>query len=88
PKFVRLHFFPSNYDVQNFSRSDAVFSVGSGPYTLLQNFSASLVADNLTRPQFSKEFCVVVEDNQRLNLTFTPGTDRPAAYALINGIEI
>ncbi|PKI69844.1 hypothetical protein CRG98_009719 [Punica granatum] len=67
PKFLRLHFFPSSYEVQNFevqnSHSDALFS-------------------------FSKEFCVVVEDNQRLNLTFTPITDRPAAYALINGIEI
>ncbi|PKI69852.1 hypothetical protein CRG98_009727 [Punica granatum] len=87
PKFVRLYFFPFDYN-QNFSRSDAFFSVSSGPYTLLRNFSASLVADYLRRPQFSKEFCVVVEDNQRLNLTFTPGTDGPAAYALINGIEI
>ncbi|OWM84722.1 hypothetical protein CDL15_Pgr027509 [Punica granatum] len=88
PKFVRLHFFPSNYEVQNFSPSDALFSVSSGPYSLLRNFSASLVADYLGNRHFFKEFCVVVEDNQRLDLTFTPGTDRPAAYALINGIEI
>ncbi|XP_031394383.1 receptor-like protein kinase FERONIA isoform X2 [Punica granatum] len=87
PKFIRLHFFPFDYN-QNFPRSDALFSVTSGPFTLLWNFSAPLVADYLRNPLFSKEFCLVVEDNQKLNLTFTPSTEQPDAYALINGIEI
>ncbi|OWM84723.1 hypothetical protein CDL15_Pgr027510 [Punica granatum] len=87
PKFVRLHFFPFDYN-QNFSRSDALFSVTSSPFTLLWNFSAPLVADYLSNPLFYKEFCLVVEDNQKLNLTFTPSTEQPDAYALINGIEI
>ncbi|OWM84719.1 hypothetical protein CDL15_Pgr027506 [Punica granatum] len=63
PKFVRLHFFPSDYN-QNFSRSDALFSATSGPFTLLRSFSAPIVVDYLRNPLFSKEFCLVVEDNQ------------------------
>ncbi|KAK4751849.1 hypothetical protein SAY87_020647 [Trapa incisa] len=91
PKFLRLHFFSSTYN-QNLSRSDAVFSVTSGRFTLLHNFSVSLVADNLELlgggRSFFREFCVLIKDSQRLNLTFTPSTDASNSYALVNGIEI
>lgn len=98
PKFVRLHFYSYDYDKylekkdyvgdQIFPRSDALFSVTSGRFTLLQNFSVSLTADYLNSSSFYQEFCVVVDNNQRLNLTFTPINDSLNAYALINGIEI
>ena len=41
-KFVRLHFHPASYG--KFDRSKAFFSVKSGSFTLLRNFSASLFA--------------------------------------------
>ncbi|PKI69845.1 hypothetical protein CRG98_009720 [Punica granatum] len=66
PKFVRLHFFPFDYN-QNFSRSDALFSVTSSPFTLLWNFSAPLVADYLSNPLFYKEFCLVPDAYALIN---------------------
>ncbi|PKI69842.1 hypothetical protein CRG98_009717 [Punica granatum] len=66
PKFIRLHFFPFDYN-QNFPRSDALFSVTSGPFTLLWNFSAPLVADYLRNPLFSKEFCLVPDAYALIN---------------------
>ncbi|KAI6670405.1 hypothetical protein NL676_005290 [Syzygium grande] len=88
PKFVRLHFFPSDY--LNFSRADSFFSVEAAGFTLLRNFSASLLA-NYTTPQasgFSKEFCLTVGDDQILNITFAPTPGNSDAYAFVNGIEV
>ncbi|KAA8547899.1 hypothetical protein F0562_004328 [Nyssa sinensis] len=88
-KFIRLHFCPTN-SYEGFNQSNAFFSVKSGPYTLLNNFSALLTAQSLDRKSFFREFCVnVEEDNQTLSLTFTPSTNNSNdAYAFINGIEI
>ncbi|XP_052200097.1 receptor-like protein kinase FERONIA isoform X3 [Diospyros lotus] len=83
-KFIRLHFYPTEYP--GFKRSKAFFTVKGGPYTLLSNFSAALTADVLALPSFAKEFCVHVEDNQPLILTFSPSSEE--AYAFVNGIEI
>ncbi|XP_034706416.1 receptor-like protein kinase FERONIA [Vitis riparia] len=86
-KFIRLHFYPSS--VAGFDRSKAFFSVKTGGYTLLNNFSAALAADAHGDETVSKEFCVnVKQGDQMLNITFTPTASDPDAYAFINGIEI
>ena len=86
PKFVRLHFNPvisSGVDGSN-----AFFTVKSGSFTLLRNFTASIIsADDSS--QIVKEFCINVKENQNLNLTFIPfSTTTINFYAFINGIEI
>ncbi|MFQ6620238.1 hypothetical protein Gotur_000384, partial [Gossypium turneri] len=86
-KFVRLYFHPAPY--KEYDRSKAFFSVKTGSFTLLKNFSASLVADSKGRKSFSREFCLSVEDNEVLDLVFTPSSSASNdTYAFINGIEI
>ncbi|TKY65070.1 Receptor protein kinase FERONIA [Spatholobus suberectus] len=89
PNFLRLFFYSTSY--QNFDRSKAYFSVKVGPYTLLQDFNASLNADADDDPGHPdilfREYCInVLEDGQKLNITFIPNTTD--SYAFINGIEI
>ncbi|URE47400.1 Di-glucose binding within endoplasmic reticulum [Musa troglodytarum] len=79
--FIRLHFYPSDYS--NHAASDAFFSVTSGPYTLLQNFSAYLTADALNFAYLIREYSVNVSTGD-LNLTFTPSTTHPNSYAFVN----
>ncbi|KAF8010307.1 hypothetical protein BT93_J1049 [Corymbia citriodora subsp. variegata] len=86
PKFVRLHFFPSNY--LNFRRADSFFSVKAVGYTLLHNFNASLFADHTGSASFSKEFCLTVGKDQIVNIRFTPIPGNSDAYAFVNGIEV
>ncbi|XP_075668954.1 receptor-like protein kinase FERONIA [Castanea sativa] len=85
-KFVRLYFYPASYG--NFDRSKAIFSVKTGSFTLLSNFSASVTADADGDPgdTILREFCVNIEEDERLNLTFTPSDSN--SFAFINGIEI
>ncbi|GFZ18990.1 malectin/receptor-like protein kinase family protein [Actinidia rufa] len=86
PKFIRLHFFPSSY--QGFDPSTAFFAVKANQFTLLSNFSASLTAASLGQQTIAKEFCINVEGDRRVKITFTPSETPPNAYAFINGIEI
>ncbi|CAH8315631.1 unnamed protein product [Eruca vesicaria subsp. sativa] len=83
-KFVRLYFHPNSYDGLNATNS--LFTVTSGPYTLLKNFSAAQTAQALTYSSIVKEFVVNVEAGT-LNMTFTPEST-PKAYAFVNGIEV
>ncbi|KAG7983844.1 hypothetical protein I3843_04G126900 [Carya illinoinensis] len=87
-KFVRLYFYPASYS--NFDRSNALFSVKVGVFTLLSNFNASLNADADadSKGAISREYCVNIEEDQRLNITFTPSPNVSNSYAFINGIEI
>ncbi|XP_017975355.1 PREDICTED: receptor-like protein kinase FERONIA [Theobroma cacao] len=86
-KFVRLHFYPASY--KKFDRSKAFFSVKAGSFTLLKNFSAFLVAESSNVKSFFREFCLNVEENQVLELIFTPTpSSSNDTYAFINGIEI
>ncbi|KAF7129816.1 hypothetical protein RHSIM_Rhsim10G0053600 [Rhododendron simsii] len=80
---------PSSYG-GGFKRSNAFFMVKAGPYTLLRNFSASLAVDALGLQSLVKEYCVNVEENQPLIITFSPslGVSSDEAYAFVNGIEI
>jgi serine/threonine protein kinase len=87
-KFIRLYFYPASY--LYFNRSNALFSVKAGPFTLLNNFNASLTADaddDLGDTIF-REYCVNIEEDQMLNITFTPSVANKYSYAFINGIEI
>jgi hypothetical protein len=90
PKFVRLYFNPVPY--LGFIGSQDFFTVKAGSFTLLRNFSASIHANSLTEDKtLYKEFCINVEKDQKLNLTFIPISPRSSSsklYAFINGIEI
>jgi serine/threonine protein kinase len=88
-KFIRLYFYSASYS--NFDRYNALFSVKAGRFTLLSNFNASLTADadSSSGGTIFREYCVnIEEEDQRLNLTFTPSPSVATAYAFINGIEI
>ncbi|CAA7019311.1 unnamed protein product [Microthlaspi erraticum] len=84
-KFVRLYFYPNTYDGLNATAS--LFSVSTGPYTLLKNFSAAQTAQAVSYAFIIKEFIVNV-DGGALNLTFTPESKPSNAYAFVNGIEV
>ncbi|KAK9013192.1 hypothetical protein V6N11_041211 [Hibiscus sabdariffa] len=86
PKFIRFYFYPTLYPGFEDPSNKAFFSVKAGPFILLRNFSALLHArGELT---LVKEYCVNVDEGQRLNLTFTPSSDITDSYAFINGIEV
>ena len=87
PKFLRLFFYSTSYP--NFDSSKAFFSVKAGPYTLLQDFDASLHADSQndrTQSNIFREYCINLQEGEKLNITFIPSTTD--SYAFINGIEI
>ncbi|XP_022133481.1 receptor-like protein kinase FERONIA, partial [Momordica charantia] len=84
PKFLRLHFLPETYG--EFPKFKAFFTVQTGKFTLLKNFSAALVADSSGELFVAREFCIhVAGETSTLNITFTPS---PNSYAFINGIEV
>ncbi|XP_021802116.1 receptor-like protein kinase FERONIA, partial [Prunus avium] len=84
-KFIRLYFYPASYG-DDFDRSNTLFSVKTGGFTLLHDFNTSLTADASRMKTIYREFCVSIEEGEEsLNITFTPS---PNAYAFINGIEI
>ena len=87
PKFVRLYFYSAAY--LGFTKSKDFFTVKAGSFTLLRNFSASIYTDSSDEKYFVKEFCINVEKNKKLNLTFIPFTSGSISYyAFINGIEV
>ncbi|XP_008230415.2 PREDICTED: receptor-like protein kinase FERONIA [Prunus mume] len=87
-KFIRLYFNPVSYGV-DFDRSNAVFSVKAGSFTLLHNFNTSFIADASGMETIYREFCVSIEEGEEsLNITFIPSRASPDAHAFINGIEI
>ncbi|PRQ53348.1 putative protein kinase RLK-Pelle-CrRLK1L-1 family [Rosa chinensis] len=87
-KFIRLHFNPASYP--DFHISNSLFSVTASHsirgYILLKDFRAYITADDAYREMpLMREFCVNIETQHSLNITFSPSKD---AYAFINGIEI
>ncbi|XP_050235766.1 receptor-like protein kinase FERONIA [Mercurialis annua] len=84
-KFVRLYFYPSSYSGLN--ASDALFSVSTGSFTLLNNFSVVQTTLGLNYAYVIKEYSINV-DGGSLNLTFSPAANAPKSYAFVNGIEI
>jgi len=87
PKFVRFYFYPVSYS--GFEGSQDFFTVKANLFTLLRNFSASIHANSLKVETLSKEFCINVEKDQILNLTFIPSPSTSRKFhTFINGIEI
>ncbi|KAL8044221.1 hypothetical protein ABFX02_08G032500 [Erythranthe guttata] len=86
-KILRLHFNPTSY--KGFQGFNDLFTVEAGPFTLLGIFSASLAADALGVDSFIKEFCLNVQENQQLDIIFSPEISHLLdTYAFINGVEI
>ncbi|KAL3844588.1 hypothetical protein ACJIZ3_001991 [Penstemon smallii] len=83
PKFIRLYFYPNTYS--NYNTTQSFFSVSVNNFTLLNNFSAYLNSPSPSNPSFMKEYLINVEENQRIDLTFSPNQN---SFAFINGIEI
>lgn len=84
-KFVRFYFYPASYSGLN--ASDARFSVVSGSYTLLKNFSAVQTTEALNFDFIVKEYSINVPSGI-LNVTFIPASNTPNSYAFVNGIEV
>lgn len=87
PKFIRLYFNPVSYG-PDFDRSKAIFSVKARGFTLLHDSNGSVTADASGLDRIYKEFCLNMDKEESLNITFTPSITIPDAYAFINGIEI
>ncbi|KAI6707157.1 hypothetical protein NL676_010119 [Syzygium grande] len=58
-KFVRLYFYPSSYN--SYNAPNAIFSVSTGDYTLLKNFSVAQTTEALNFACVLKEYSVNVE---------------------------
>ncbi|CAL2249999.1 unnamed protein product [Prunus armeniaca] len=86
-KFIRLYFNPASYG-PDFDRSKALFSVKAAGFTLLKDFNSSVTADASESDAIYREFCLNVESEQSLNITFMPSRATADVYAFINGIEI
>ncbi|XVE65514.1 hypothetical protein DITRI_Ditri08aG0005800 [Diplodiscus trichospermus] len=84
--WLRLHFYPSNYD--NLDPSKACFSVTANGFTLLKNFSAYITAKALTQAYIAREFSLTPVESGDLNVTISPSTEQAGSYAFINGIEV
>ncbi|XP_047337258.1 receptor-like protein kinase FERONIA [Impatiens glandulifera] len=87
-KFIRLYFYPASYS--GFKRSTAFLTVKSGPYTLLNNFSAFLAVGSLGLKSIVKEFTLYVPVDEPLSITFSPSRVIPSdeTFAFVNGIEV
>ncbi|KAK2657901.1 hypothetical protein Ddye_010953 [Dipteronia dyeriana] len=84
-KFVRLYFYSNSYN--GLDATNAVFSVSSGSYTLLRNFSAAQTSEASNYAYIVKEYLIPV-DGVTLTINFAPSTDASNAYAFVNGIEV
>ncbi|XP_073148172.1 receptor-like protein kinase FERONIA [Henckelia pumila] len=84
-KFLRLYFYPASYN--GLDASHGVFSVTSGPYTLLKNFNVSQTTEALNYDYMMKEFSLNAP-SEWLNVTFVPSQNASNSYAFVNGIEI
>ncbi|XP_074592601.1 receptor-like protein kinase FERONIA [Curcuma longa] len=90
-KFIRLYFYPANYSTH--APSNAFFDVTCNNHTLLSNFSAFLTVNSLNYDSLTRVYSVTREYSVNtstggLDLTFTPSSSHPNAFAFINGIEI
>lgn len=86
-KFIRFHFSRDSY--RSFEKSMDFFNVQAGPFALLSNFSASITADAFGVKSFVKEYCINIEENQTLDIIFSPEHSLSyKTYAFINGIEV
>ncbi|KAL3844590.1 hypothetical protein ACJIZ3_001993 [Penstemon smallii] len=88
-KFIRLHYHQDSY--KGFKKSKALFTVKAGPYTLLSNFSTALTSTALGVKQIIKEYCLNIDNDEALTITFSPAQNTRKSddfYAFINCIEV
>lgn len=84
--WVRLHFYPSSYS--NFDPINSYFSVVANEFTLLNNFSASIIAKATTQAYIVREFSILPVQSGSLSITFKPSTQRSGSFSFVNGIEV
>ncbi|KAK0603354.1 hypothetical protein LWI29_004023 [Acer saccharum] len=84
-KFMRLYFYSNSYN--GFNATNAMFSVSSGSFSLLKNFSTAQTTDALNYAYIVKEYLIAMDD-ETLTIKFTPSTNSLNAYAFVNGIEV
>ncbi|KNA11444.1 hypothetical protein SOVF_135110, partial [Spinacia oleracea] len=86
--FLRLHFYPTNYN--SFNISNSYFSVTVAGFTLLNNFSAAITAEALTQAYIIKEYSIAPLDDgvDSLEVVFKPSNKHPGSFSFINGIEL
>ncbi|WCJ43867.1 Malectin/receptor-like protein kinase family protein [Euphorbia peplus] len=84
--FVRLYFYPSEYNHLNISHS--YFSVQAAGITLLRNFSAWTTAQTRGRSFLIKEYSLAPLNSDTLTLSFKPSHDANDSFAFVNGIEL
>lgn len=82
--WIRLYFNPFAFSTYN--ASDAIFSVETDSYTLMQNVSLSYVLSAMNLVYLFKEYSINVTGNF-LTLNFIPGSVANG-YVMVNGIEI
>ncbi|KAL5095774.1 hypothetical protein RYX36_000101 [Vicia faba] len=90
PVFIRLHFYATSYN-HSFDPSNAIFSViVNNNLTLLENFNPSLWHHEDDDEKITKEYCIQIQPNEKLNITFIPnkGNTSNVYYAFVNGIEV
>ncbi|GAA0165350.1 hypothetical protein LIER_20780 [Lithospermum erythrorhizon] len=81
---LRLYFYPSLYP--NFDVFDSFFSVTSGDFTLLSNFSAVITAEALSQSYIIKEYMLASPLDQSLIVVTLMPAEK--SFAFINGIEV
>ncbi|CAO2817293.1 unnamed protein product [Amaranthus hypochondriacus] len=90
PKFLRLYFTTStSYTINstNMDPSKFFISLKANNLTLFNNFSAFLNSQNSKFLKYNTyEFCLTVQKNIPLNLTFSSPSS--STYGYVNGIEI
>ncbi|KAK0603680.1 hypothetical protein LWI29_007462 [Acer saccharum] len=84
-KFMRLYFYSNSYNGLN--ATNAVFSVSSGSFSLLKNFSPAQTTDALNYAYIFNEYLIAM-DGETLTIKFTPSTNSLNAYVFVNGIEV
>ncbi|KAK1589200.1 hypothetical protein Q3G72_031458 [Acer saccharum] len=81
-KFMCLYLYSNSYNGLN-----AIFSISSGSFSLLKNFSPAQTTDALNYAYIVKEYLIAM-DGETLTIKFTPSTNSLNAYAFVNGIEV
>ncbi|XP_061994732.1 receptor-like protein kinase FERONIA [Rosa rugosa] len=85
PKIIQFQFYPTS--LESINKSEALFTIRAGKYTLLTTSASSYSIGSQGQIQHAiREFCINV-DHGRLHVTFTPSST-PGAYAFVNKIKV
>lgn len=84
--WVKLHFYPFSYGT--FDPINSYFSAVANEFTLLNNFSASIIAKATTQAYIVREFSILPVQSGSLSITFKPSPQHNGSFAFVNGIEV